>query len=356
MGLISVTSDLTHMVQGMGRIDRIDSLHPEATYYTFDLPGVSLPSDAKARERNRSIEIFAGKDFDENKINADEIFAGDLTDLIIKGKKSPRTLRPQNFYDTVHLIEREIDTDILERVKKSKAKGVWGADLCLIPGQQDFTLFALHGVAPGLGHHSSDLFPPRLVGVTEGQVMRGQEECVNLLLEGYMKTKAQGAHKTPGTKDQVSDVLGKAMGNLAALTHWDLRPERTVSLLASLAWLLDHRGSQYEQGPDDLGASVFSQLTLPALEYIANEWSILLDPSWIAIKKDIQAKAEEGLGAADYIDINGVMSFFLLQSTDQIQAAREKMRDVVDTIQDRTEDMEPSIQDRVAVVFQSVQQ
>ena len=81
-----------------------------------------------------------------------------------------------------------------------------------------------------------------------------------------------------------------------------------------------------------------------------------MDPSWIAIKKDIQAKAEEGLGAADYIDINGVMSFFLLQSTDQIQAAREKMRDVVDTIQDRTEDMEPSIQDRVAVVFQSVQQ
>jgi len=88
------------------------------------------------------------------------------------------------------------------------------------------------------------------------------------------------------------------MDNLAALTHWDLRPERTVSLLASLGWYLDHGGSQSEQGPDDLGASEFGHLTLPALEYLANEWSILLDPSWIA-KKNIQAKAEDGPGAAD---------------------------------------------------------
>ncbi|WP_270920259.1 hypothetical protein [Parasedimentitalea psychrophila] len=86
------------------------------------------------------------------------------------------------------------------------------------------------GVAPGFGQNSSDVFPPRLVAVTEGQVLRGQEECVNLLLEGYVKTKAQGAHQASGAKGQLSGVLGKAIGNIAALTHWDLRPERTVSL------------------------------------------------------------------------------------------------------------------------------
>ncbi|NRB18459.1 MAG: hypothetical protein HRU33_13040 [Rhodobacteraceae bacterium] len=224
-----------------------------------------------------------------------------------------------------------------------------------LAGQQDFTLFILHGVAPGFGQNSSDVFPPRLVAATEGQVLRGQADCVNPLLEGYVKTKAPGSHQAPGAKGQLSDVLGKAIGNFAALAHWDLRPERTASLLASLAWFLDHGGCQYKQGPEDLGASVFGQLTLPALEYSANEWSILLDPSWIAIKKDIQAKAEQGSGAAAYIDINGVMSFFVAQSTDQIGAAREKMFDVMGFIQDRAGEPDTSIQDRIAVVFQSVQ-
>ncbi|MEP2029247.1 MAG: hypothetical protein ABJI96_11145 [Paracoccaceae bacterium] len=94
-------------------------------------------------------------------------------------------------------------------------------------------------------------------------------------------------------------------------------------------------------------------MPLSALEYLANEWSILLDPSWIAIKKDIQARAEEGRGVADYIDINGVMSFFLSQSAREIEQAHNKMLEVVEFIQDLTGGLDTTIQDRVAVVFQS---
>ncbi|WIY25209.1 hypothetical protein [Parasedimentitalea psychrophila] len=111
-------------------------------------------------------------------------------------------------------------------------------------------------------------------------------------------------------------------------SHWQYRRSHPLGSTARahgvLAWSLDHGGCQYGQGSDDIDASVFGQLTLPALEYLANERSILLDPSWIAIKKDIQAKAEEVSGAAAYININGVMSFFVAQSTDQTDAAHGK--------------------------------
>lgn len=58
--LIDVTSNIRNMIQGLGRIDQIDSPHGRITYYTFELPGVALRSDAKAAGRMRTNMIGAG--------------------------------------------------------------------------------------------------------------------------------------------------------------------------------------------------------------------------------------------------------------------------------------------------------
>ena len=47
--LSGVTSDVKSLIQGLGRIDRIDSPNPRIHYHTFDLPGLVLSSDHKAR-------------------------------------------------------------------------------------------------------------------------------------------------------------------------------------------------------------------------------------------------------------------------------------------------------------------
>lgn len=51
LGIVGVTSDIKSMLQGLGRIDRIDSPHSKITYTNFDHPGLVLSSGKKGRDR-----------------------------------------------------------------------------------------------------------------------------------------------------------------------------------------------------------------------------------------------------------------------------------------------------------------
>ena len=57
--MIGITSNIRSVVQGMGRIDRIDSPHKEISYYTFDLSGVTLSSDRRVPDRAAGMAALA---------------------------------------------------------------------------------------------------------------------------------------------------------------------------------------------------------------------------------------------------------------------------------------------------------
>jgi len=80
LGIIGVTSDVKSLIQGLGRIDRIDSPNPRIHYYTFDLPGLILSSDHKARTRIASIALLSGVGADDLPSELVEFAAGDRTD------------------------------------------------------------------------------------------------------------------------------------------------------------------------------------------------------------------------------------------------------------------------------------
>lgn len=84
LGIIGVTSDIKSMLQGLGRIDRIDSPHSRITYTTFDLPGLVLSSDKKGRDRIESIALLSGVGTTDLADQYLEFSAGDLTDLILE--------------------------------------------------------------------------------------------------------------------------------------------------------------------------------------------------------------------------------------------------------------------------------
>ena len=78
LGIIGVTSDIKSMLQGLGRIDRIDSPHSKITYTTFDVPGLVLSSDKKGRDRIESIALLSGVGAADLADEYLEFSAGDL--------------------------------------------------------------------------------------------------------------------------------------------------------------------------------------------------------------------------------------------------------------------------------------
>lgn len=120
LGIIGITSDIKSMIQGLGRIDRIDSPHSKIHYYTFDLPGLVLSSDHKARERVTSIALLSGVGASELPSELVEFSAGDVTGLIVEQIQRKRDLRQNNKFDMVTSLSRRLDQVVLDQVRNSR--------------------------------------------------------------------------------------------------------------------------------------------------------------------------------------------------------------------------------------------
>ena len=165
LGIVGVTSDIKSMLQGLGRIDRIDSPHSRITYTTFDLPGLVLSSDKKGRDRIESIALLSGVGASDLVDEYLDFSAGDLTDLILEQHKKPRPLRRNSLYDLVEDMRRKLPDDLLQSIERIKPQNLWGAELCLLVGKSPMTIIALGGRSPSLVEAS--YFPPRLLAVRE---------------------------------------------------------------------------------------------------------------------------------------------------------------------------------------------
>ena len=150
LGILGVTSDIKSLIQGLGRIDRIDIPHSKIHYFTFDLPGLVLSSDKKARERVEKIALLSGVGADELPAELVEFAAGDLTDLVLAQIRKPRILRQNNYFDQLEELQRAFPDDVMRRVRAAKPQGLWGAELCLLAAPRgnvpvDVELFGMKG-------------------------------------------------------------------------------------------------------------------------------------------------------------------------------------------------------------------
>ena len=346
LGIIGVTSDLKSLIQGLGRIDRIDSPHAKISYYTFDLPGLVLTSDRKARERVKALALLSGLGADETTEEIKDYAAGDLTDFVLDQIRKPRPLRADNHFDQIERSRRMLSPDVLIRVSGAAPVGPWGAELCRMAATEAVTILVLAGQS---SHAQGSLpQPPRLVALRGAgdrvEIIGDQAEAAKLLADAYKETKDRGLHLVRPTLDQRRKSLDAIMSDLSQLTAWDIRPARTVSLLATLAGFLT--SSKVE----DQGRALFGDLDLPALEKLAEEWASELDPSWIEAKQNVAMGSKSG-AVPDYLGIEEVFSAFKARTSEDLAAANDRMAAIVEACRTQSERDQLRIVDRVAVIF-----
>lgn len=348
LGIIGVTSDIKGLIQGLGRIDRIDSPHSRIHYYTFDLPGLVLSSDRKARARVASIALLSGVGADDLPSELVEFSAGDLTDLVLKQVKKPRILRPNNYFDQIETLRRKVPVDVLERVKKAKPRGLWGADLCLLSSKEPVTILFLGGRTGS--PTDPTVLPPRLIAVRDikgrAEIIGDQIEAARLLSGAYSETHRLGKHVDRPGLQEVSETFDRLTNTLSHLSHWDIRPARTVSLLASLAIFLTG------QEIDDAGQSLFGSLTLPTIEKLAEAWAHELDVFWIQAKEAVSQRTASGTEIPDYLGIDAIFREFQSQPSDIQTAVRTKMLDLLEKCREMSEGQPIDVLGRVSVIFE----
>jgi hypothetical protein len=347
LGILGVTSDIKSLIQGLGRIDRIDSPHSTIHYFTFDLPGLILSSDKKARSRVENIALLSGVGADDLASEIVEFAAGDLTDLVLTQIRKPRILRPNNYFDQVEALKRAVSDDVMLRVAAAKPKGLWGAELCLLATSIPATILMLGGRTGDLGN--PHVQAPRLLLLRENgaqtEISGDQAAAARHLVDAFSETKRRGLHNKAPSLDQVSGLLSNLAETLPNITHWDIRPARTVSILASLAHFLSG------QSVDDGGRSIFGDMTLPELEKLAEAWAQELDPSWIAAKQAISDKSVKDKNIPDYLGISSIEELFYLQPQSTLDEVRARAERLLNFCRSASEGQSTSVLDRVSTVF-----
>ena len=156
-----------------------------------------------------------------------------------------------------------------------------GADLCLLTGQDPFSLFVLGGIDDPV-HRT--VRPPRLIAVDDnGRTVRNQTECANLLLEAYRATLKAGQHEIPLLATPRQRVISEFQRRAAGLTQWDLRPERLVELLATLAEFLG-------LNTDDQGRSAVAAWTCPPSNIWLTAGPLNWDGSCTSLKQGLATR------------------------------------------------------------------
>lgn len=158
------------------------------------------------------------------------------------------------------------------------------------------------------------------------------------------------------------DRLTKAIETLGArvsqLRDWDLRSERTVSLLDSLSVFLSS-GSETdptrlqsalpETGQDEL---LFGDLSLRGIEFLAETWAKKLDPYWIQAKQEVRESFTNGGAPESYIATDQIVRH-LNNDLLKISRIREIMFEALEAARRMDAIRTSSVADRISVAFVS---
>jgi hypothetical protein len=350
--LLGVTSNLKELIQGLGRIDRIDSKHSLIHYYLIDIPVARIASDEKVAQRLENYRALSGRE----RLEAATEVEGD-TQVILEGVaaylREPRALRANNFHDVLSEIRGWVDPARYDTIAGLQISGLWGAELALLDGAEAFTVLHLRG-EDGHGQRRGAFAPPRLVMIdAAGEVERNQILCAQSLRRAYRETLDQGLETAAPDASRIMAALEALSSRIDGLKDWDLRPERTVSLLQSLSVFL---GEPETDAPvADLGMEaaadeeMFGDISLQGLEYLAETWARFLDPYWVIAKQKVRerfASAE----SQSYISIAEIM-----RHLDEDLLEREKIRGTMRSALEAARGMglKTQVSERIAVAFVS---
>lgn len=342
--LLGVTSNLKELIQGLGRIDRIDSQFGIVNYHLVDVPVGQFASDEKVAKRIENYRTLAGEEL----IDAVQEDGSDDTEVILESVTrylgSTRRLRDNNVHDVLARTRQRISPDRYDLIRKARIDGTWGAELALLSSRERFTALHLKGV-----EKPTSFFPPRLLMLRpslEGLVVeRSQLTCAKVLEAAYDRTLSLGMASNRMTDAELATALETVSAQLGQLTEWDLRPARVESLMKACAEFVSRRAGNAQ---DD--QQMFGHLSLPAVEMICEAWSRLLDPFWEQAKQEVRDSfAYEDLPKG-YIAIQAI-----LQKLEDDRARSEQVHELMARVIAEAEllsrDHLPEIGRRVSVVF-----
>lgn len=351
--LLGLTSNLKELIQGLGRIDRIDSEFEEVNYHLVDVPVGRFASDEKIAQRIANYRALSGEELIEviDKLETEDTEA--ILESVISYLRAPRVLRNNNFHDLLSRLSKNITPARLADVSKARIQGTWGAELALVSGREAFTMLHLKGT------DSRDSFlPPRLLMIrqngTEGaEIIRDQIACAQQLEDAYERTQSLGLENKSPDQEKITAALAALASYIDELTEWDLRPSRLESLLKALAAFLGPHNPEKNAKGDELGMSdqeLFGNLSLQALEMIGESWGRLIDPFWEQVKHEVRTSfAYDGLPQG-YIALEQVLQKLEADYLNR-ELIREKMLKVLEEAKRLSAGHEPEIASRIAVVL-----
>jgi Type III restriction enzyme, res subunit len=299
--LLGATSNLKELIQGLGRIDRIDSAFGTVNYHLVDIPVGQFASDEKIAQRIGNYRTLAGEDLIDAVLEEEPEDAEVILDSTIEYLGSQRSLRSGNLHDVLSRTKLSVAPDRIRLVEKADIRGTWGAELALLSSSERFTALHLKGVdKPG------SFFPPRLVLLRDTDaglaLDRDQVSCATSIETAFEQTRHLGAEKSHMSLADLTEALEAVSGQFGALTEWDLRPARVESLMMACAQFMS-RSSGQELDDHDM----FGHLSLQSVEMVCEAWSRLLDPFWEQAKHEVRESfAYEGLPKG-YIALEAIL-------------------------------------------------
>ncbi|WP_282021817.1 DEAD/DEAH box helicase family protein [Ruegeria faecimaris] len=342
--LLGLTSNLKELIQGLGRIDRIDSEFGVVNYHLVDVPVGQFASDEKIAQRIENYKTLAGEALIDAVLEESTEDAELILDSVVEYLRSPRRLRDNNFHDVLERTKQTIPEDRYKLIDKAKIQGTWGAELALLSAREKFTALHLKGLSK-----SNSFFPPRLLLLKDsapGLILeRDQLACVQSLETAYERTRSLGMEHAHMSLEDLSEALETISEQIGKLTEWDLRPARVESLMKACAEFMGRKC-----GIELSDQKLFSHLSLPAVEMVCEAWSRELDPFWEQAKHEVRDSfAYEDLPKG-YIALKVILE--KLESDHQASAEiHEKMVRVIEEAEHVSRDHEPAIGQRISVVF-----
>lgn len=357
--LLGVTSNLKDLIQGLGRIDRIDSPHQQTHYYLIDIPVGKLASDEKASQRLENYRTLSGR----QKIERPDEAEGD-TEAILEGVaqylREPRILRDNNFHDVLSDLQSKLDPTRYAEISAAKIKGMWGAELALLMGKEEFAALQLEGREGAFEAAGSSFAPPRILLIdADGYIRRNQIGCAQILRQAYLDTMEAGMHRIPPDTTRLSNAIELLSHRISELREWDLRPERTVSLLDSLSLFLSQEPGFGLVLPEESGDTcplderMFGGLSLRGLEYLTETWARVLDPYWIQAKQEVRESFASGGAPESYIAVDQIVRH-LNSDLLEVENIRNTMMEAVEAARRISPPRPGAVADRISVAFVSI--
>lgn len=355
--LLGATSNIRELIQGLGRNSRVDSLHEMIHYYLIDIPVGSLASDKKAQARLETYRTLVGQEH-----MADH--AADVGDTeamlasVFEHLRARRILRENNFHDVLSMTRELIPAETYEMVSSLGAESSWTAQLAMLRGSTPFTIVQLRGYDGSSPEHGGRCAPPRFLMIDDnGYIERNQIACARALHAAYRETMDMGLDGAATPKSGMLRAI-PAIQRVRKLREWDLRPERMISLLSSLAVFLSGENDDLGWGHVDDGEEVpldermFGDLSLAGLEDLCAAWARHLDIFWRRTKEDVRESLKSGERAHPYISFDEVIGHLHADPVRR-DVILKKMQAAFEHSKLRAVAKPNSIADRVSVVFVS---